>query len=257
MPLSAVEAISNSGMANFMSPDRQLLKLGHIEKATGAYYARSIASSIDSSLDGTGVGVAIVDSGMKVNHKAFKNGAGQSRVVYSANFTDEADSKDGYGHGSHVAGIAAGNSNKNNGAYKGIAPDADIINLKALDSSGTGQSSWLLGALNWVEQNHQQYNIRVVNLSLGGLAVDSYTNDPVNLAVQDLNALGILVVAAAGNEGKNASGDKLYGHIHSPGNDPSVLTVGAVNTRGTDTSADDAITTFSSRGPTRSSYVED
>ncbi|MDH3494316.1 MAG: S8 family serine peptidase, partial [Acidobacteriota bacterium] len=256
MPLSAVEAISNSGLSHFLSPNRELMRLGHIERATGASYARSIASSIDSSLNGSGVGIAIVDSGMKADHKAFLNDAGQSRVVYSADFTDENDPDDGYGHGTHVAGIAAGNSDKDAGAYRGIAPDADILNLKALNSHGTGSASWLLAALDWIAQNHAQYNIRVVNLSLGGLAVDSYTNDPVNLKVQDLNALGILVVAAAGNEGKNAAGNKLYGHIHSPGNDPSALTVGAVNTHGTDSASDDGITSFSSRGPTRSSYVE-
>ena len=155
-----------------------------------------------------------------------------------------------------MAGIAAGDDTRSSGAYRGIAHGADIVNLKVLDSDGLGQTSWLLSALEWIKNNHSQYNIRVVNLSLGGLAVDSYMNDPVNLKVQELNGLGILVVAAAGNSGKNADGQKLYGHIHSPGNDPSVLTVGAINTFQSDPRNDDGITSFSSRGPTRSFYTD-
>ena len=87
------------------------------------------------------------------------------------------------------------------------------------------------------------------------MAIDTYTNDPVCRKVQELNALGILVVAASGNEGKNLAGQKIYGQIHSPGNDPSVLTVGAVNTKDTDGRGDDLMTTFSSNGPTRSYFT--
>jgi subtilisin family serine protease len=177
------------------------------------------------------------------------------RIVYSNDFTDEGTADDNFGHGTHVAGIAAGNSGRDNGAYRGVAPGANIVNLKVLDSTGIGNTSWLLNALEWIKLYHTKFNIRVVNLSLGGIAVDSYTNDPVNLKVQELNAEGILVVAAAGNNGKDANGQKVYGYIHSPGNDPSVLTVGAVNTYQTDSSSDDGITTFSSRGPTRSHYT--
>ncbi|MGI8670340.1 MAG: S8 family serine peptidase, partial [Aridibacter sp.] len=184
LPLSAVEAIANSGLSNFMSPDRQMSSMGHLEKTTGATAVRTMGNG-GNSLDGTGVGIAIVDSGMLVNHKAFKN-----RVTFSKDFTNENNPDDGYGHGTHVAGIAAGNDLKNNGQYRGIAPNANIINLKALNSQGVGNTSWLLNSLEWIKQNHAQYNIRVVNLSLGGIAVDTYTNDPVNLKVQELNGLG-------------------------------------------------------------------
>ncbi len=256
MPLSAVEALSKRNLTNFMSPDRKIAKLGHLEKTTGAKAVRNLGGGNgNNKLEGTGVAIAVVDSGMHVNHKTFKRG-NSSRVVYSQDFTGEGNADDNYGHGTHVAGIAAGGSKRNASAYLGIAPDADIVNLKVLDSNGVGNTSWLLNALEWIKQNHAQYNIRVVNLSLGGAAVDSYTNDPVNLKVQELNAEGILVVAAAGNDGKAASGEKIYGHIHSPGNDPSVLTVGAVNTHDTDASSDDGITSFSSRGPTRSHYTD-
>ena len=83
-------------------------------------------------------------------------------------------------------------------------------------------------------------------------AVDSYRNDPVCRAVRRLVDAGVVVFAAAGNNGKDSEGNKLYGHIHSPGNEPSAITVGASNTFGTDERSDDAVASFSSRGPTRS-----
>jgi serine protease AprX len=91
-----------------------------------------------------------------------------------------------------------------------------------------------------VAVNSATYNVRVVNISLGAPAIDSYENDPVCIAVRRLYHLGIVVVCAAGNDGKNALGQKVYGQIHSPGNEPSAITVGATNTFGTDSRADDA-----------------
>ena len=89
-------------------------------------------------------------------------------------------------------------------------------------------------------------------MSLGTRAVNSYLDDPLCKSVRRLVDAGVVVVAAAGNEGKDANGDKVYGQIHSPGNEPSAITVGASNTFGTDGRSDDTVTTYSSRGPTRS-----
>jgi subtilisin family serine protease len=139
-----------------------------------------------------------------------------------------------------------------------------------LDAQGQGKSSDLLAALNWIlspadpnkplgtsnPTNAAKYNIRVVNLSLGTPAVDSYRNDPLCKAVRKLSDAGVVVVAAAGNNGKNSEGQKVYGLIHSPGNEPSAITVGAVNTFGSDGRSDDGIATYSSRGPTRSYYTD-
>lgn len=105
-------------------------------------------------------------------------------------------------------------------AYRGIAPDAKIISVKVLSNDGTGQTSWLLNRLNWVLQNRSARNIPVVNLSLGTLAIDTYTNDPICLKVKELAQAGIVVVAAAGNLGRGPDGQKMYGGIHSPGNSP-------------------------------------
>ncbi|MET0647192.1 MAG: S8 family serine peptidase [Pyrinomonadaceae bacterium] len=203
--------------------------------------------------DGTGIGIAVLDSGLDPNHTVFTSESGSaSRVALSRDFTGENRTDDPYGHGTHVASVAAGNGQVSNGAYRGIAPNAKLINLRVLNSQGTGSVSQLLAAIDWIKTNRTTYNIRVVNLSLGTAAVDSYTVDPLCLAVRGLVDSGIVVVAAAGNEGRDGAGNKIYGQIHSPGNDPSVITVGAANTFGTDARNDDGVATYSSRGPTRS-----
>ncbi|MBO0160234.1 S8 family serine peptidase, partial [Vibrio parahaemolyticus] len=86
-----------------------------------------------------------------------------------------------------------------------------------------GQTSWLLQGLDWVLQNRQRYNIRVVNLSLGTLAVDSWRNDPICVKVKELTDAGLVVIAAAGNLGRTSDGRKVYGSIHSPGISPYVI----------------------------------
>ncbi len=260
LPLSAVNSLANSGLINYMSPDRQMKSLGHIETTTGTSLMRSQSSGFGRSsaytLDGAGVGIAIIDSGIYSSQKAFSD-SGTSQIVYQQSFiSGDTNTDDNYGHGTHVASIAAGSSLRDSGAYRGIAPKANLINLKVLNSLGLGTTSSLLNALDWVYNNHATYNIRVVNISLGTPAIDSYYNDPICLMVQQLNARGILVVAAAGNNGKNfLTQQKIYGQVHSPGNDPSVLTVGASNSMGTDTRSDDVMTTYSSHGPTRSYYT--
>jgi subtilisin family serine protease len=202
---------------------------------------------------GNGIGIAIVDSGIYAAHVAFSDPAtGLSRIAVSQDFTGEGRTDDPYGHGTHVASAAAGNGLVAQAQYIGIAPRATLINLRVLNSQGVGSVSTLLSALNWLMSNATAYNIRVVNMSLGMPAVDSYRNDPLCVAVRKLVDRGIVVVAAAGNNGKNSGGQKIYGQIHSPGNEPSALTVGAVDTKGTDSRSDDSIASYSSRGPTRS-----
>jgi subtilisin family serine protease len=227
-----------------------------------------------TTLDGRGVGIAVLDSGIDVAHRTFsaKLDLSGSRLKVKKDFTPEATNgdKDPYGHGTHVAAAAAGQSTVAGGVYEGIARGADIINLRVLDSQGRGRTSDLLNALNWIltpkdpnkpvsssnPTNATTYRIRVVNLSLGTAAVDSYRDDPLCKAVRKLVDAGIVVVAAAGNNGKDGEGNKVYGQIHSPGVEPSAITVGAANTFGTDARSDDGVATFSSRGPTRGSWTD-
>ncbi|HEX8561111.1 MAG TPA: S8 family serine peptidase [Pyrinomonadaceae bacterium] len=258
LPASAVEALASFDEISYASLDAETEALGHISKTTGADAALAQTYSGISQLNGTGVGIAVVDSGVYDQHAAFLDAAGTaSRVVFNKNFvTTESRTDDPYGHGTHVAGLAAGFDRVKGGAYSGVATDAKIIDLRVLDSKGKGQASWLLAALDWLAANHAAYNIRVVNISLGAPAVDSYANDPLCLAVRRLYHLGVVVVAAAGNNGKNAQGQKVYGRVHTPGAEPTALTVGAANTFGTDSRADDAVATYSSRGPTRGYWTD-
>jgi len=177
-------------------------------------------------------------------------------VIVNQDFTGENRTDDVYGHGSHVASIAAGRGVLSNGDYPGIAPAASLINLRVLDSQGEGSTSGLLAALDWLLTFHSTYNIRVVNLSIGTPAVDAYWNDPICQAVRRLVDQGVIMIAAAGNNGKDSGGSKIYGQIHSPGNEPSAITVGASNSLGTDARGDDTVTTYSSRGPTRSYWTD-
>ncbi|HEX3102486.1 MAG TPA: S8 family serine peptidase, partial [Pyrinomonadaceae bacterium] len=259
MPLSAIQNLSLSGLINYVSPNRPTRTTGHIESTTGTSLVRNQSATPwrgSYTLDGSGVGIAVLDSGIYASHNSFKNSSGASRIVANVNFTNTTSTSDLYGHGTHVAGIAAGNESSNNGAYRGVAKDANIVSVKVLNNGGQGQTSWLLSGLDWVLQNKATYNIRVVNLSLGGNAIDSYTNDPVCLKVKQLVSNGIVVVAAAGNIGKDSNGNKVYGQIHSPGNSPYVITVGATNSYGTTARNDDTMATFSSHGPTRSYYTD-
>ncbi|HJQ34348.1 MAG TPA: S8 family serine peptidase [Pyrinomonadaceae bacterium] len=256
LPAAAVEAMAARSDVGYVALDRDVQVLGHVSLTSGADAAR-VMGNYNPTYDGTGVGIAVLDSGVDPNHTAMTVESGSaSRVVKSVDFTGEGRTDDPYGHGTHVAGIAAGNGQVSNSSYVGIAPNASIINLRVLNSQGVGSVSALLAALDWIKTNKGTYNIRVVNMSLGTSAVDSYKNDPLCLAVRSLVNSNVVVVAAAGNEGKDSSGTKLYGQIHSPGIDPSVITVGAANTYGTDARNDDAVTTYSSRGPTRSFWTD-
>ena len=256
LPSAAVENFAARSDVDYVTLDREVKLLGHVSLTSGAD-AASVTANYNPLYDGTGIGIAVLDSGIDPGHTAFTVESGSaSRIAYSKDFTGENRTDDPYGHGTHAASIAAGNGQVSNGAYRGIAPNAKLVNLRVLNSQGKGTVSQLLAAIDWIKSNRTTYNIRVVNMSLGTAAVDSYTADPLCLAVRGLVNAGVVVVAAAGNEGKDGSGNKIYGQIHSPGIDPSVVTVGAANTFGTDARNDDAVATYSSRGPTRSFWTD-
>ncbi|MFN0124281.1 MAG: S8 family serine peptidase [Blastocatellia bacterium] len=249
-PRAALRRIAAEGALSYVSPDRPVAAMGHVDITTGATLVRKVISGV-SNLNGAGVGVAIIDSGVADPHMAF---AYWNKA--EADFTGGGTPDDHFGHGTHVASLAAGVQDIWSGSYKGIAPNARIINLRTLDAWGFGAASRVISALDWCVTNKAAHNIRVINLSLGTMAKDSYRNDPLCLAARRAHNAGIVVVAAAGNDGKALlTGQKLYGGIHSPGIEPSVITVGASNTMGTDSRADDVIATFSSRGPTRGYFI--
>jgi len=125
-----------------------------------------------------------------------------------------------------------------------------LIVLKALDGNGNGRISDVIAALDYVLTNAATLNIRVVNMSVATGVHEPYTTDPLTQAAERVVAAGIVVVAAAGNYGRDSNGRMMYGGITAPGNDPSVLTVGASSHMGTVDRSDDTIASFSSRGPT-------
>jgi Subtilisin-like serine proteases len=255
LPEGALRELAESDDVQFISTDNSVAALGHLTTTTGAEAVRNQTNAFGQryTLDGKGIGLAILDSGMDRDHKAVKDGG---EIKVSVDFTGERRTDDPFGHGTHVAGLANADEGFTNNAYAGIAPSADLINLRVLDSNGVGTVSGLLSALNWVLANRTRYNIRVVNMSLGTPAVTSYRNDPICIAVRRLVDAGIVVVAAAGNDGKDETGQDIYGRIHSPGIEPSAITVGCSNSMGTDSRADDVMATYSSRGPTRSYWTD-
>ena len=134
--------------------------------------------------------------------------------------------------------------------YKGIAPGAQVISVKALGATGGGLTSDVIAGIDWSITNKNTYNIRVINMSLGHPVFESYKTDPLCQAVERAVNAGIVVVVAAGNAGKGSAGNTVYGGINSPANDPSVITVGALDTHYTIARSDDTIASYSSRGPT-------
>ena len=172
-----------------------------------------------------------------------------------ATFRGKAVSEDPYGHGTHIGATIAGSSPYPQDAtwqtpFRGVAPGAHLISLRVIGADGMGKASDVMDAIDWVIRNRKRFNIRVINLSLGGAAEQSYRDDPMCEAVERAVHAGIVVVAAAGNRGKDAQGRSVHGLIESPGIDPYVITVGALNTKGTAARSDDELATYSSKGPT-------
>lgn len=174
--------------------------------------------------DGKGVRIAVLDTGVDATHPDLKD-----QVVAAKNFTPAATAQDKYGHGTHVASIAAGTGVGSGGKYKGVAPGADILSGKVLDDDGFGDDSGILAGMEWAAEQGAQ----IVNMSLGG--ADTPEIDPLEAAVNKLSAeKGILFAIAAGNSGPESLG--------SPGSAQAALTVGAVDDR-------DVLAPWSSTGP--------
>jgi serine protease AprX len=216
-----------------------------------------------NGLKGAGIGVAVIDSGITPWHDdlSVENGTkvesknGQ-RVVSFVDFVNGFKTPyDDYGHGTFVAGIIAGNGKDSGGDHVGVAPESHLMVLKVLDANGRGNVSDVIAAIDYAVQNRLTYNIRVINLSIAAAVFESYKTDPLTLAAKRATDAGMVVVAAAGNLGKNPKGEAVYGGITAPGNAPWVLTVGAYNDMGTPNRADDTVAAYSSRGPTALDFI--
>ena len=248
MPNRMLKTLANDARVKRIHHDRPAH--GYVGRTAVTVGARAVPELL--GFNGAGIGVAVIDSGITAWHDdlTVANGAGQ-RVAQFVDFVNgHTQPYDDWGHGTHVAGIVAGNGFDSNGARNAIAPGAHIVALKALNGQGAGSISQIIAAIEYAIANKDQFNIRVINMSLGAGVTESYKTDPLTLAAKRAVDAGIVVVAAAGNLGKAADGSPQYGAIGSPGNAPWVITVGASSTNGTVLRQDDTIAPFSSRGPT-------
>jgi serine protease AprX len=200
-------------------------------------------------LSGRGIGVAVIDSGLEMSYEF------EGRVTAFYDFTRggiRTTPFDDYGHGTHIAGTIAGSGAlSNDREYRGLAPKVNLTILKVLDKNGAGWTSDVIKAVDFAVANRASLRIDVINLSLGHPIYEPAATDPLVQAVERAVRAGIIVVAAAGNYGKNPeTGVPGYAGIASPGNAPSAITVGALRTEDTVTRADDWVPDYSSRGPT-------
>lgn len=203
---------------------------------------------------GQNVTVAVIDTGIFPHEDFFKmpkTGVRTNRLIASCDLVQQKSFPcDNSGHGTHIAGII-GSAGKYNGRYIGIAPACRLISIRILDGRGEGKAENMLSGIAWILKHQKQYEIRIVNISIG--AVDTITNHKDNALLKAVEALwdaGIVVVAAAGNRGPQK------GSVTIPGTCPKIITVGAsddyrsIPMRGT------MIKDYSGRGPTAACIVK-
>ena len=255
MPAQALNALANGNDVRFVSIDRRNVK--GLTEAARLTANEPVGSNTNASFVGFGVGVAVIDSGV-MSHSdqnnftmqyGFLGGASNAPTFNNGVITQYNDQplSDDFGHGTHVAGIIAGDGRESDGALnRGLAEKAPVVSLQVLDANGQGVVSDLIAALDWLLQYGAALDIRVVNMSLGKGVESAAADDPLVQATEAVWDAGFVVVASAGNYGRD-------GHftVTSPGNSQKVITVGSLtdNETGTDLS-DDYVSTYSSRGPT-------
>jgi serine protease AprX len=201
-----------------------------------AEWAR-IESSFGGNINGSGVKIAILDTGIDSTHPDFSFPNGTSKIVGAISFTGESTA-DGFGHGTHVASIAAGTGAASAGQYVGVAPGAALLNVKVLNNQGEGFESWIISGIQWAADS----DANILSMSFGG-SVGSDGIDPLSTVINWATEQGVISVAAAGN-----SGSDMYS-ITSPGVAELAITVGA-------SSKGDVVASFSSRGPTNDRRIK-
>jgi serine protease AprX len=215
--------------------------LGQVEQAIGAtqLYAQGIT--------GSGIGVAVIDSGVV----PVEGLGGAGKVVNGPDLSLESQSPtgrylDGYGHGTHIAGIIAG-ADGAAGSFQGVAPGAHLVVLKTAAHDGAVDVSQVLAAIDWVVQHRDDpgLNIRVLNLSYGTQGIQSYRLDPIAFAVENAWRHGIVTVVAGGNDGS------ARGSLTDPAIDPYVLAVGAADLTGANLLGCSTVAPFSNSSSTR------
>jgi len=210
------------------------------DQVSGVYPKVVRANKVwQQGITGGGVTVAILDSGVAADADLVQP---NNRLLASVNFADERLTSDPGGHGTHIAGIVAGNGTRSGGEFTGIAPQANVVDVRVLGNTGSGRISSVVRGIEWVLAHRAAYNIRVINLSFGAPANLPYRVDPMSAAVEIAWRRGLVVVAASGNGGPQRD------TVVTPGIDPYVITVGATDDRGTIGRGDDMLAWFSAWG---------
>ncbi len=194
----------------------------------------------EQGITGHGITVAVIDSGIDYHTDI-------SGRLIAAPFGEG----DAYGHGTHVAGIIGGDGFSSNGELEGMAPGVDLINLRVSDENGGAYEFDVVEALQWVHENQEAYNIRIINLSLNSSVEDSYHNSGLDAAVEILWFNGVVVVASAGNKGPGGGRNTAK---TAPANDPYIIVVGASDEKGNSDRNDDSQAPFSAHGSTTEKY---
>ena len=198
--------------------------------------ATQLASAGDT---GHGVTVAVMDTGID-NLPDFSG-----RLIGGVDLTNGGNPyQDSYGHGTFVAGLIAGDGASSGGQYSGEAPGANLVSIKVAGADGTTHLGTLISGLQWAVDHQSRYGIKILNLSLGFKSALSTVINPLDQAAEAVWHAGIAVVVAAGNTGP------FNGSVLSPGDDPLVITVGALDDMATPSIADDEMNDFSAVGPT-------
>lgn len=252
---STASALSSESGTLTISVDATVRSAGVATSLKSARASGAKAARTAFNLAGRGVAVAVIDSGVQPHADL-----PASRIRKFVDFVNgRSVPYDDFGHGTHVAGILAGNGYSSaslDDPYVGAAPEVNVVALKVLDSQGAGKTSNVIAAFEWIARNHTTYNIRVVNVSLGHPVYEPASTDPLVRAAENLVERGIIVVASAGNLGVDpVDGQAGHGGITSPANGSRIIAVGAVDDRGTKSRSDDVVADYSSRGPTRFDLV--
>jgi serine protease AprX len=219
------------------------------DQLSGVYPLEVNADQVwQQGITGSGVTVAVLDSGVAADADLVQPA---NRILASVNFADVRTTGDPGGHGTHIAGIIAGNGFRSGGEFVGIAPQANVVDVRVLGTTGSGRISSVVRGIEWVIAHRAVYNIRVINLSFGARANLSYRADPMASAVEIAWRHGLVVVAAAGN------GGPVRDTVITPGIDPYAVTVGATDDQGTLSRRDDMLAWFSAWGSADSNAKPD
>ena len=205
--------------APIQTPEPPLQKPPSYRDDATAYWGLHATKVLESSFTGKGINLAILDTGFNTEHPDF-----QGRSITTASFVESEPPNDLNGHGTHCAGIAAGDTNRENNIRYGVAKDANLYIGKVLSNEGTGSDSGILAGLEWAIQN----NCKIVSMSLGGSVQkgESYSRIYNDLA-NKLMAQGMIIIAAAGNDSRRNSG--IIRPVSHPANCPAIMAVGALD----------------------------